>query len=178
MSTLGARLTIGELSRRSGVAASALRYYESLGLIFAERTTGGQRRYSRAMLRRVAFVRAAQIAGLSLEEARESLSRLPGDRAPTKADWNAVSRTWIRRVDERIAELERLKETLTGCVGCGCLSLRTCQLYNPGDTAADRGPGPRWMLGDTSPATRDSLSGTCLRSCPVPGRFRGRRGRG
>ncbi|MCL2583767.1 MAG: redox-sensitive transcriptional activator SoxR [Streptosporangiales bacterium] len=152
MSALPVRLTIGELSDRSGVAASALRYYESLGLITAERTAGGQRRYSRAMLRRVAFVRAAQIAGLSLEEARESLSRLPDERTPTKADWNAVSRSWIRRVDERIAELERLKDTLNGCVGCGCLSLRTCNLYNPGDTAAGRGAGPRWMLGDPPPA--------------------------
>ena len=168
MSTLPSRLTIGELSRRAGIAASALRYYESLGLISAERTSGGQRRYARAMLRRIAFVRAAQTVGLSLEEAREALSRLPDERPPTRADWNAVSRTWIRRVDERIAELERLKETLGGCVGCGCLSLRTCKLYNPGDTAADRGSGPRWMLGDPPPA-RSHLSRTDHRSCPGTG---------
>jgi MerR family redox-sensitive transcriptional activator SoxR len=133
------------------MAASALRYYEQLGLISAERTVGGQRRYARATLRRVAFVRAAQQVGLSLEEARNALARLPDERTPTKADWNRVSGTWTHRIDERIAELERLRSTLTGCIGCGCLSLRTCKLTNPGDTAADRGAGARWLLGDTPP---------------------------
>ncbi len=152
MSSLANRVTIGELARRAGVETSALRYYEQLGLISSERTAGGQRRYARAMLRRVAFVRAAQAVGLSLGEVREALARLPDERTPNKADWNKVSATWIRRIDERIAELERLRETLNGCIGCGCLSLRTCRLSNPSDTAATRGTGARWLLGDTPPA--------------------------
>ena len=152
MTTLADLLTIGELASRAGVATSALRYYEQLGLIASRRTAGGQRRYSRATLRRVAFIRAAQTVGLSLDEVRRSLARLPDERTPNKADWNKVSATWIRRVDERITELERLRETLNSCVGCGCLSLRTCRLYNPDDTAATRGAGARWLLGDTPPA--------------------------
>jgi MerR family redox-sensitive transcriptional activator SoxR len=152
MSSLANRVTISELARRAGVATSALRYYEQLGLISSERTTGGQRRYARAMLRRVAFVRAAQAVGLSLGEVRVALARLPDERTPTKADWNKVSATWIRRIDQRIAELERLRETLNSCIGCGCLSLRTCRLSNPNDTAATRGTGARWLLGDTPPA--------------------------
>jgi MerR family redox-sensitive transcriptional activator SoxR len=104
------------------------------------------------MLRRVAFIRAAQQVGLSLDEVRAALARLPAERAPNKADWNSVSHTWVARVDARIAELEGLRDRLTGCVGCGCLSLRTCRLYNPGDTAADRGAGARWLLGDEPPA--------------------------
>jgi MerR family transcriptional regulator, redox-sensitive transcriptional activator SoxR len=154
MSKLANRVTIGDLARRAGVATSALRYYEQLGLISSERTTGGQRRYERAMLRRVAFVRAAQTVGLSLEEVRAALARLPDERTPTKTDWNKVSVTWIRRIDERIAELERLRETLNSCVGCGCLSLRTCRLSNPDDTAATRGAGARWLLGDTPPTSQ------------------------
>jgi MerR family transcriptional regulator, redox-sensitive transcriptional activator SoxR len=152
MGSLANRVTIGELARRAGVATSALRYYEQLGLISSERTAGGQRRYARAMLRRVAFVRAAQTVGLSLDEVRAALARLPDERTPNKADWNKVSATWTRRIDERIAELERLRQTLNGCVGCGCLSLRTCRLSNPDDTAATRGTGARWLLGDTPPA--------------------------
>lgn len=152
MSSLANRVTISELARRAGVATSALRYYEQLGLISSERTTGGQRRYARAMLRRVAFVRAAQAVGLSLGEVRVALARLPDERTPTKADWNKVSATWIRRIDQRIAELERLRETLNSCIGCGCLSLRTCRLSNPNDTAATCGTGARWLLGDTPPA--------------------------
>lgn len=152
MGSLANHVTIGELARRAGVATSALRYYEQLGLISSERTAGGQRRYPRATLRRVAFVRAAQTVGLSLEEVRSALALLPDERTPNKADWNKVSATWIRRIDERIAELERLRQTLNGCVGCGCLSLRTCRLSNPEDTAATRGTGPRWLLGDTPPA--------------------------
>ena len=151
MAKLADRVTIGELARRAGIATSALRYYEQLGLISSQRTTGGQRRYARATLRRVAFIRAAQTVGLSLADARAALNRLPDERTPNKADWNRVSGTWIRRVDERIAELQRLRETLNSCVGCGCLSLRTCRLYNPDDTAATRGPGARWLLGDTPP---------------------------
>ena len=152
MTTLADLLPIGELAHRAGVATSALRYYEQLGLISSRRTAGGQRRYSRATLRRVAFVRAAQTIGLSLDEVRAALARLPDERTPNKADWNKVSTTWIHRVDERIAELERLRETLNSCVGCGCLSLRTCRLYNPDDTAATRGAGARWLLGDIPPA--------------------------
>lgn len=152
MSSLANRVTIGELARRAGVATSALRYYEQLGLISSERTPGGQRRYARAMLRRVAFVRAAQTVGLSLDEVRAALALLPDERTPNKADWNKVSATWIRRIDERIAELKRLRQTLNSCVGCGCLSLRTCRLSNPNDTAATRGTGARWLLGDTPPA--------------------------
>ncbi|KNB53687.1 redox-sensitive transcriptional activator SoxR [Streptomyces caatingaensis] len=144
-------MTIGELAARSGLAASALRYYEELGLIRSERTPGGRRRYPRATLRRVAFVRAAQAVGLSLEEARGAMGRLPEDRAPTAAQWNVVARTWTRRIDERIEELERLKRRLTSCIGCGCLSLRKCAIYNPDDAAADRGAGARYLLGDEPP---------------------------
>lgn len=151
MAALADLVTIGELARRAGVATSALRYYEQLGLISARRTAGGQRRYSRATLRRVAFIRAAQAVGLSLDEVHAALARLPDERTPNKTDWNKVSATWIRRIDERITELERLRETLNSCVGCGCLSLRTCRLYNPDDTAATRGAGARWLLGDTPP---------------------------
>jgi MerR family transcriptional regulator, redox-sensitive transcriptional activator SoxR len=152
MAELANRVTIGEFARRAGVAPSALRYYEQLGLIHSERTSGGQRRYARAMLRRVAFIRAAQTVGLSLDEVRAAIARLPDERTPNKTDWNKVSATWIRRIDERIAELQRLRATLDGCVGCGCLSLRTCRLYNPDDTAATRGAGARWLLGDDPPA--------------------------
>ena len=151
MAKLADRVTIGEFARRAGVAASALRYYEQQGLISSERTVGGQRRYPRVMLRRVAFIRAAQTVGLSLAEVRTALAKLPDERTPNKADWNKVSATWIRHVDERIAELEQLRATLNSCVGCGCLSLRTCRLYNPEDTAVTRGAGARWLLGDTPP---------------------------
>jgi MerR family transcriptional regulator, redox-sensitive transcriptional activator SoxR len=152
MAILADRVTIGELARRAGVAASTLRYYEDLGLISSERSAGGQRRYARVMLRRVAFIRAAQAVGLSLAEVRGALAKLPDKRTPNKADWNKVSATWIRRVNERIAELEKLRSTLDSCVGCGCLSLRKCRLYNPDDTAATHGAGARWLLGDTPPA--------------------------
>ncbi|MEU4096509.1 redox-sensitive transcriptional activator SoxR [Streptomyces sp. NPDC026673] len=148
------RLAIGELAERSGLATSALRYYEELGLIRSERTAGGQRRYARVTLRRLAFVRAAQRVGLSLEEAGAALARLPEDRAPSASEWNAVARTWTRRIDEQIAGLERLKANLTGCIGCGCLSLRKCSLYNPDDAAAEKGPGARYLLGDESATPR------------------------
>lgn len=143
-----AHLTIGELSHRSGVAASALRFYESVGLIAAERTAGNQRRYPRHMLRRVAFIRAAQRVGLSLDEVAAALGSLPDRRTPTKADWERVSRAWTARLDRQIADLERLKEKLTGCVGCGCLSLRTCVLSNPGDEQAAVAPGAAWLSAD------------------------------
>ncbi|GGQ60028.1 redox-sensitive transcriptional activator SoxR [Kitasatospora griseola] len=140
------RLTIGQLAERSGLATSALRYYESLGLIHAERTTGNQRRYPRAALRRIAFVRAAQQVGLSLEEVRTALARLPVDRAPTPRDWHTVAGAWQHRIDRQIAELQLMKAKLTGCIGCGCLSLSRCLLYNADDRAAAAGPGARYLL--------------------------------
>lgn len=139
-------LTIGELSRRSGVAPSALRYYERLGLIRAMRTGGNQRRYERAELRRVAFIRISQQVGVSLEEIREALASLPESRTPTKADWAALSARWRKRLDERIAFMERLRDDLTGCIGCGCLSLQRCRLSNPDDQLAAEGAGPRLLL--------------------------------
>ncbi|MGH3679296.1 MAG: redox-sensitive transcriptional activator SoxR [Natronosporangium sp.] len=139
-------LTIGELSARSGVAASALRYYERLGLIQARRTTGNQRRYEQAQLRRVAFIRIAAQVGLSLDEIRAALHSLPEGRTPTRADWHRLSRGWRARLDRQIELLERLRDELTGCIGCGCLSLRTCALSNPEDRLAADGPGPRRLL--------------------------------
>jgi MerR family redox-sensitive transcriptional activator SoxR len=144
-------LTIGEVARRSGVAASALRYYEDRGLITSERTGAAHRRYPRAVIRRVAFIVFAQRVGLSLDEIGEELSKLPADRVPTRGDWAKLSTAWSSRIDERIAELERLKEGLTECIGCGCLSLGRCQFANPGDRAAARGPGPRYWIGDPRP---------------------------
>ena len=140
-----AHLTIGQLADRSGAAPSALRYYESLGLIRSKRTAGNQRRYPRAMLRRVAFVRTAQRVGLSLEEIAEALADLPGDRAPTRAEWARLSRGWRPRLDSRIAQLERLRDKLDGCIGCGCLSLDLCALSNPDDEASTRGPGAAFL---------------------------------
>jgi MerR family redox-sensitive transcriptional activator SoxR len=134
-------LTVGELSERSGVAPSALRYYEELGLIASRRTTGNQRRYERGMLRRVSFVRAAQAVGLSLEEISDALGTLPDDRTPTKRDWTRLSSGWRGILDARIERLERLRDKLDGCIGCGCLSLRSCALHNPDDVKAIRGPG-------------------------------------
>jgi MerR family transcriptional regulator, redox-sensitive transcriptional activator SoxR len=145
-------LTIGELAARSGVAASALRFYEDRGLIRSERTAAGHRRYSRATIRRIAFIVFAQRVGLTLEEIGAELARLPGDRVPRRGDWARLSRAWSRRIDERIAELERLKLGLTECIGCGCLSLDRCKLANPDDRAARLGAGPRYWLGDP-PAT-------------------------
>ena len=141
-------LTIGEVARRGGVAASALRFYDELGLIASERAGSGHRRYPRSVLRRIAFIVFAQRIGLSLEEIGTELRKLPLGRAPTRSDWSRLSRTWTLRIDERIAELERLKAGLTECIGCGCLSLDRCQLANPGDRAGDRGPGPRLWVGD------------------------------
>jgi MerR family redox-sensitive transcriptional activator SoxR len=138
-------LTSGELSARSGVAPSALRYYEDEGLIQAERTTGNQRRYQRVTLRRVAFIRSAQRVGLTLDEIAEALATLPAGRTPTKADWSRLSKGWRPRIDAQIERLERLREKLDGCIGCGCLSLRTCSLNNPDDEVADRGPGAVYL---------------------------------
>ncbi len=141
MSTLPKQLTIGEVSHRSGVAQTALRFYEDKGLLAAARTTGNQRRYDRAVLRRLAFIRAAQRVGLSLEQIGEALATLPEDHAPTKADWTRLSRHWRDELDARIDGLQRLRDRLTGCIGCGCLSLRTCSLQNAEDRMAEHGPG-------------------------------------
>ena len=141
-------LTIADVARRSGVAASALRFYEQRGLIRSERTGSGHRRFSRAALRRVAFIVFAQKVGLSLEEISAELAKLPPNRVPEKADWARLSSRWTTRVDERIAELQRLKEGLTGCIGCGCLSLQQCRLANPDDRVGRAGPGPRFWIGD------------------------------
>jgi MerR family redox-sensitive transcriptional activator SoxR len=135
-------LTIGEVAQRSGVAASALRYYEDRGLIASERTGAAHRRYPRAVIRRVAFIVFAQRVGLTLEEIGEELAKLPTDRVPARRDWARLSGTWQARIDERIEELQRLREGLTECIGCGCLSLDRCRLANPGDRLARRGPGP------------------------------------
>jgi MerR family redox-sensitive transcriptional activator SoxR len=141
-------LTIGELSERSGVASSALRFYEERGLISSERASSGHRRFARPVIRRVAFIVFAQRVGLSLDEIGRELAKLPADRAPRRHDWSMLSTAWSARIDERIAELERLKAGLTECIGCGCLSLDRCKLANPDDRAAARGPGPRYWIGD------------------------------
>jgi MerR family transcriptional regulator, redox-sensitive transcriptional activator SoxR len=141
-------LTIGEVADRSGVAASALRFYEERGLINSDRAGSGHRRYQRPVLRRIAFIVFAQRVGLTLEEIGTELAKLPPDRAPTRRDWSRLSSGWSSRIDERIAELERLKLGLTECIGCGCLSLDRCQFANPGDRASRAGPGPRYWIGD------------------------------
>ena len=141
-------LTIQEISRRSGVAASALRFYEERGLIKSQRSGAGHRRFPRAVLRRIAFIVFAQRVGLSLDEIGAALAKLPSSRAPTGTDWARLSGEWRSRIDERIAELERLKAGLTECIGCGCLSLGRCQYANPADRAGRAGPGPRYWIGD------------------------------
>jgi MerR family transcriptional regulator, redox-sensitive transcriptional activator SoxR len=145
-------LTIGEVAARSGVASSALRFYEERGLISAERNSSGHRRYERAVIRRVAFIVFAQRVGLSLDEIRDELAKLPEDRVPGRKDWARLSSSWTARIDERIDELERLRAGLTDCIGCGCLSLDRCQLAHPQDRAAKRGAGPRYWIGDPRPA--------------------------
>lgn len=144
-------LTIGELAARTGVATSALRFYEERGLIRAERTDSGHRRFSRTTARRVAFVTYAQRVGLTLEEIRVELDKLPADKVPAREDWDRLTRSWQARIDERIAELERLRDSLTSCIGCGCLSLDRCAIFNPEDRAARLGPGPRYWIGDPRP---------------------------
>lgn len=136
-------LTIGELARRSGFATSAVRFYDREGLVPAERTTGNQRRYRRSALRRLAFIRAAQNVGVPLAEIRSALAELPETRTPTRADWARLSRAWRSRLDEQIAGLVALRDNLDSCIGCGCLSLQRCALYNPGDVVAANGPGAR-----------------------------------
>lgn len=134
-------LTPGEMSHRSGVAVSALHFYEREGLIHCRRTSGNQRRYARETLRRVAFIRMSQRLGIPLSRIREVLATLPTDRVPTSKDWARLSATWRADLDERILHMQRLRDNLTGCIGCGCLSLKTCSLANPGDVLAERGPG-------------------------------------
>jgi MerR family transcriptional regulator, redox-sensitive transcriptional activator SoxR len=147
----GDELTIGELAARSGVAASALRFYEAEHLIAARRTDGNQRRYTRATLRRVALIQAGRAAGVPLADIRVALDDLPAGRTPTKADWERLSRGWREEVDARIDALVTLRDQLTSCIGCGCLSLRSCALFNPGDRAAQQGAGARYLLGDEPP---------------------------
>jgi MerR family transcriptional regulator, redox-sensitive transcriptional activator SoxR len=143
-------ITIGELARRAGVAASALRFYEAQGLMASSRTGGGQRQYPREVLRRVAFIRVAQTVGLSLDEIRTALATLPAQRTPTKADWERLSRGWQPLLDARIKTLTALRDQLTSCIGCGCLSLKTCALFNPDDAAKKLGTGPRYLLGNSA----------------------------
>jgi MerR family redox-sensitive transcriptional activator SoxR len=137
--------TVGEIADRSGFAASAIRFYEGQGLITATRTSGGQRRFERQMLRRLAFIRAARNVGLSLEEVADALAKLPNGRTPTRADWAALSKTWRARLDDQIAGLMALRDNLDSCIGCGCLSLKRCTISNPGDTAAVAGPGAVYL---------------------------------
>jgi MerR family transcriptional regulator, redox-sensitive transcriptional activator SoxR len=146
-------LSIGAVADRTGVAPSALRYYEDEGLISADRTDGNQRRYHRDVLRRVSFIRVAQRVGLSLDEIREALASLPDARTPTQEDWSRISQAWRPRLDAQIELIERLKDRLDGCIGCGCLSLETCAIWNPDDVAAELGTGPRYVLSDERPVT-------------------------
>lgn len=148
-------LGVGELAARSGVAVSTLHYYESRGLISAARSAGNQRRYPRAALRRVAFIRAAQALGIGLAEIGAALAELPQQRTPTKADWTRLSSRWRTRLDERIAALQALRDRLDGCIGCGCLSLRACALWNPQDRCSAQGSGPQRLI-EQAPAIRGS----------------------
>lgn len=139
-------LSIGEVAERSGVAPSALRYYESVGLIASSRTAGDRRRYQRAVLRRVAVIRAAQRVGLSLEDIGAAFAGVPIEAAPTRAQWARMSARWRPVLDQRIADLEKVRDDLTGCIGCGCLSLQRCRLYNPDDEHGAEGPGARRLF--------------------------------
>ena len=147
-------LTIGELAERAGLATSAIRFYEANGLVTAERNAAGHRRFRAETLRRVSFIKVAQRVGLSLGEIRESLESLPASRTPTRRDWERLARGWAPRIDERIALLVAMRDKLDGCIGCGCLSLDSCAIYNVDDEAVAFGTGPRWLLGDRSQASR------------------------
>ena len=144
--SMESELSIQAISRRSGVASSALRYYEERGLIGSQRARSGHRRFPRAVLRRIAFIVFAQRIGLSLEEIGAELAKLPADRTPTRADWSRMSGAWTKRIDQKIAELQRLRAGLTQCIGCGCLSIDKCEYANPADRAGKRGPSPRYWL--------------------------------
>jgi len=143
-------LSIGEVAERTGVSVSALRFYETEGMVAPTRSAGGQRRFPRDALRRIAFIRVAQRVGLTLDEIRTALATLPDQRTPTAADWARLSRAWKAHLDERIHLLEGLRDELSSCIGCGCLSLHACKLYNPDDRARALGQGPRYLLGDTA----------------------------
>lgn len=156
-------LTIGELSERSGVPASALRFYESKGLLSSTRSAGNQRRYRRDEIRRVSFILAAQKVGLGLQEIAAALATLPGGRTPTQKDWERLARGWRPMLDARIRSLEDLRDRLDSCIGCGCLSLTTCALQNPGDEAHAQGAGPRYLLGDLPRDGQGSTSGRIRR---------------
>ena len=140
-------LTVGEIARRSGFAESAVRYYEGLGLLAATRTSGGQRRFARSTLRRLAFIRAARNIGLSLDEVSAALASLPAQRTPTRSDWAKLSRSWRQRLDDQIEALTALRDGLDSCIGCGCLSLDRCAISNPADTAGADGPGATYLPG-------------------------------
>lgn len=144
-------LSIGVVADRTGVAISALRFYEEQGLVHAERAASGHRRFERSALRRISFIRISQQLGYSLDDIRTALDALPNSRTPTETDWQNLARVFRRDLDARIAGLTALRDKLDGCIGCGCLSLQRCQLYNADDIAADFGDGPRWLLGDESP---------------------------
>ncbi len=146
--TSSALLTIGDLARRTGLSVSAIRFYEARGLVSAIRTGGNQRRFMRSDIRRLSFALIAQRCGLTLGEIVREMERLPGGRAPSKSDWQSISERLRSTLDERIAFLERTRDKLDGCIGCGCLSLENCALYNPEDRAARAGPGPRFLMGD------------------------------
>jgi MerR family transcriptional regulator, redox-sensitive transcriptional activator SoxR len=156
------RLPIADVARRSGVAASTLRFYEDQGLLASVRSAGGRRQYARSDLRRIAFIRAAQAVGLTLEQVRSTLDGLPEGRTPTAKDWQHLSSAWQPLLDRRIAELNRLRTVLSSCIGCGCLSLSKCALYNPLDAAARRGPGARYLLGDLPPKPKTQSGNTQL----------------
>lgn len=143
-------LTVGQLAKRAGVATSALRFYEDCGLIRSERTDSGHRRYNAEVLRRVSFIKVAQSVGMSLGEITDALSSLPNGRTPTRADWARIAKRWQPILDARIATLAQLRDQLDSCIGCGCLSLTSCKLYNPDDAASTLGTGPRYLLGDSS----------------------------
>ncbi len=151
------RFTIGEIAARAGVATSALRFYEDHGLIRSERNAAGHRRYHADVLRRVSFIRTAQRVGLTLAEIGAALAGLPDQRTPTAQDWERLASSWRPRLDDQIAVLTRLRDQLDGCIGCGCLSLATCGLWNPGDVAAGLGAGPRYLLSDDRPVTPTPL---------------------
>jgi MerR family transcriptional regulator, redox-sensitive transcriptional activator SoxR len=150
VTNLAEHLSIGEVSERTGVSVSALRFYEAEGMVTPTRTPGGQRRFARDALRRIAFIRVAQRVGLTLDEIRGALATLPEQRTPTAADWARLSRAWKSELDERIRLLQSVRDDLSSCIGCGCLSLQACRLYNPDDRARVLGQGPRYLLGDSS----------------------------